>query len=113
MTICRDVVWYIKDVRLCNLCLVSPNHSNNTNTQYRTSWPTLTKPIELDQQHVDPIDFSRYPATANDVVMAINLVNRADGKPDSDFIFYHYNVSMPAAIIFAVLFGLATALHTF
>lgn len=45
--------------------------------------------------------------------MESNLAIRAETASDEPFIFYHYQVSMPAAIIFVVLFGLATALHLF
>lgn len=42
-----------------------------------------------------------------------NFAIRTDASVDEPFIFYRYEVSMPAAIVFVVLFGLATLLHTF
>lgn len=35
--------------------------------------------------------------------------SRADGS--MEFVFYTYNPSMPAAIIFIVVFGISSALH--
>lgn len=43
------------------------------------------------------------------------LLKRQEGAGEEDawdgFQFYYYSVSMPAAIIFAVLFGITTVLH--
>lgn len=39
------------------------------------------------------------------------LATRADAVADEPFIFYHYEVSMPAASTFVALFSLATIVH--
>lgn len=42
-----------------------------------------------------------------------SLATRSDVAPKEPFVFYHYEVSTVAAIVFVVLFGLATMIHVF
>lgn len=45
--------------------------------------------------------------------MMHSLATRSDVAPKEPFVFYHYEVSMVAAIVFVVLFGLATMIQVF
>lgn len=40
------------------------------------------------------------------------MVGDGGSEPPKAYVFYNYNPSMPAAVIFIVVFGLASILHT-